>query len=168
MMERVLSWALGLTLAVLLLVVAFLQMSGPLPNPIFGMIALKSHISLFEPVGRYLVAMVEAIALIGVVYPRTRSYGALLSLLVALGAIVLHLSPWLGVQLAQGPAVSQALAQGRSAAEIAAMGLPTDKGGMFLLALAIAVLSAGSMFVEKAKVRALSVKKVKKPIGAFA
>ncbi len=48
------------------------------------------------------------------------------------------------------------------------MGLPTDKGGMFLLALAIIVLSAGTMFVERAKVRALSVKKVKKPIGAFA
>jgi len=151
-----------------LLVVAFLQMSGPTPNPIFGMIALRSHIALFEPFGRYLVVLAEAAALAGVVYPRTRSLGALLALLVALGAIVLHLSPLLGVQLPQGPAVSQALAQGRSAAEIAAMGLPTDKGGMFLLSLAIAVLAGGSMFVEKAKVRALSVKKVKKPVGAFA
>ena len=168
MMERVLSWALGLTLAVLLLVVAFLQMSGATPNSIFGLIALRSHIGLFEPYGRYLVVLAEAVALVGVVYPRTRSQGALLALVIALCAIVLHLSPWLGVQLAQGPAVSQALAQGRSAAEIAAMGLPTDKGGMFLLSLAIAVLSAGSMFVEKAKVRALTVKKVKKPIGAFA
>ena len=42
MMERVLSWALGLTLAVLLLIVAFLQMSGPTPNPIFGMIAARA------------------------------------------------------------------------------------------------------------------------------
>ena len=168
MMERVLSWALGLTLAVLLLVVAFLQMSGATPNPIFGMIALRSHIALFEPYGRYLVVLFEAVAVAGILYPRTRSQGALLALALALGAIVLHLSPWLGVQLAQGPAVSQALAQGRSAAEIAAMGLPTDKGGMFLLALAIAVLSAGSMFVEQAKIRALTVKKVKKPVGAFA
>ena len=168
MMERVLSWALGLTLAVLLLVVAFLQMSGPVPNPIFGIIALRSHIALFEPFGRYLVMAVEVVALAGVVYPRTRSLGALLALVVALGAIALHLSPWLGVQLAQGPAISPALAQGRSAADIAAMDLPTDKGGMFLLALAIAVLSAGSMFVEKAKIRALSGKKAKKPIGAFA
>jgi len=87
---------------------------------------------------------------------------------VALGAIVLHLSPWLGLQLPQGVAVSQALAQGKSSAEIAAMNLPTDKGGMFLLALAIVVLSAGSMFVEKAKVRAMTTKKAKKPIGAFA
>jgi len=168
MMERVLSWALGLTLAVLLLIVAFVQLSAPTPNPVFGLIAARSHIALFEPWARYLVVLIEAVALIGVIYPKTRSRGAMLSLVVALGAIVLHLSPWLGVQLPQGPAVSQALAQGRSAADIAAMGLPTDKGGMFLLALAIAVLSGGTIFVERAKVRAMSMKKVKKPIGAFA
>ena len=168
MMERVLSWALGLTLAVLLLVVAFLQLSGPTPNPIFGLIAARSHIALFEPYARYLVVLLEAVALLGVVYPKTRSRAAILALVVSLGAIVLHLSPWLGVQLPRGAAVSQALAAGKSAADIAAMNLPTDKGGMFLLALAIAVLSAGTIFVEKAKVRAMSMKKAKKPIGAFA
>jgi hypothetical protein len=168
MMERVLSWALGLTLAVLLLIVAFLQVSGPAPNPVFGMIAARSHIALFEPWARYLVVLLEVVAIVGVVYPKTRSRGAILALVVALGAIAMQLSPWLGVQLSQGPAVSQALAQGRSAADIAAMNLPTDKGGMFLLALAIAVLSAGTIFVEKAKVRAMSMKKAKKPIGAFA
>ena len=36
------------------------------------------------------------------------------------------------------------------------------------LALAIAVLSTGTYFVEKAKVRAMTTKKAKKPIGAFA
>ena len=110
MSERALSWALGLTLAALLLVVAFLQMSGPTPNPIFGIIALRSHIGAFEPYGRYLVVL----------------------------------------------------------AEIAAMGLPTDKGALFLLCLAIAVLAAATFFVEKAKVRAMTTKKVKKPVGAFA
>jgi len=168
MMERVLSWALGLALAVLLLVVAILQMSGPTPNPIFGLIAARSHIALFEPWARYLVVLVEVVALAGVIYPKTRAKGALLALVVSLGAIVLHLSPWLGIQVSEGAAVSQALAQGKSAADIAAMNLPTDKGGLFLLCLAIAVLSAGTLFVEKAKVRAMSVKKAKKPIGAFA
>lgn len=168
MMERVLSWALGLTLAVLLLIVAFLQMSGPTPNPVFGLLAARSHIGLFEPWGRYLVVLLEVVALLGVVYPKTRSQGALVALVVSLAAIVLHLSPWLGVQLPQGAAVSQALAQGKTAAQIAAMNLPTDKGGLFLLALAIAVLSAGTMFVEKAKVRAMTMKKAKKPVGAFA
>ena len=168
MMERVLSWAMGLTLAVLLLIVAFVQMTGPVPNPIFGMIAARSHIGLFEPFGRYLVALVEIVAVGLTVYPRTRSRGAAVALAVALGAIVLHLSPWLGVQTLQGAAVSQALAQGKSAADIAAMGLPTDKGALFLLSLAIAVLSGGAIFVEKAKVKALTTKKAKKPIGAFA
>ncbi len=168
MMERVLSWALGLTLAVLLLVVAFMQLTGPMPNPVFGLIAARSHIGLFEPYGRYLVALAEIAALALTVYPRTRSKGAVLALVVAVSAIVLHLSPWLGVQLPQGPAVSEALAQGKSAADIAAMGLPTDKGGLFLLSMAIAVLAGGTLFVEKAKVRALTVKKVRKPVGAFA
>ena len=168
MMERVLSWALGLTLAVLLLIVAFVQMTGPLPNPIFGMIAARSHIGLFEPFGRYLVALAEIVAVAMVVYPRTRARGAVLGLAIAAGAIVLHLSPWLGVAVIQGPAVSQALGQGLSAAQIEAMGLPTDKGAMFMLSLAIAVLSAGTMFVEQAKVKALATPKVKKPIGAFA
>jgi hypothetical protein len=168
MTERVLSWALGLTLAVLLLVVVFLQMAGPTPNPIFGLIAARSHIALFEPWARYLVVLLEVVALAGVVYPRTRARGALLALVVSLGAILLHLSPWLGIQLPQGAAVSEALAQGKSAADIAALNLPTDKGGLFLLCLAIAVLSAGTMFVEKAKVQAMSTKKAKKPIGAFA
>lgn len=168
MIERVMSWALGLTLAVLLLVVAFTQMTGATPNPVFGLIAARSHISLFEPYGRYLVVALEAAAVALAVWPRTRRQGAILALVVSLSAIALHLSPWLGVQLPQGPAVSQALAQGRSAADIAAMGLPTDKGGMFLLALAIAVLAAGTLFVEQAKIKALSVKKARKPIGAFA
>jgi hypothetical protein len=167
-MERVLSWALGLTLAVLLLIVAILQLSGPAPNIVFGLLAARSHIGLFEPWGRYLVVLLEVVALLGVVYPKTRSNGALLALVISLGAILLQLSPLLGVQLPQGAAVSQALAQGKSAADIAAMNPPTDKGGLFLLALAIAVLSAGTMFVEKAKVRAMSTKKAKKPIGAFA
>jgi hypothetical protein len=168
MMERVLSWALGLTLAVLLLIVVLMQLTATTPNPVFGLIAARSHIGLFEPWGRYLVVLLEAIALAAVVYPKTRAKGAMLALAISLVAIILHLSPLLGVQLPQGSAVSQALAQGRSAAEIAAMGLPTDKGGTFLLALAIAVLSAGTVFVEQAKVKAMTTKKAKKPIGAFA
>ena len=168
MNERVLSWAMGLALAVLLLVVAFLQLSGPTPNPIFGLIAARSHIGLFEPVGRYLVVLLEVVALLGVVYPKTRARAAILALVISLGAVVLHLSPWLGVALPQGAAVSQALAAGKSAADIAAMNLPTDKGGLFMLDLAIVVLSAGTMFVEKAKVRAMSMKKAKKPVGAYA
>ena len=92
----------------------------------------------------------------------------MLALALSAVAIVLHLSPWLGVQLPQGAAVSQALAPGHSLAETNAMGLPTDKGAMFLLAVAIAILSVGSIVVEKAKIEAEARSNAKKPIGAFA
>jgi hypothetical protein len=168
MMERVLSWALGLTLAVLLFIVAYQALSGPTPNAIFGMIALRSGIHAAEPYGRYVVSGLQLLAALLVILPMTRRRGAMLALALAVAAIALHLSPWLGVDLAQGPAVSQALADGRSVAEINAMGLPTDKGAMFLLAVAIAILSAGAMFVEQAKVQAMARGKVRRPIGAFA
>jgi hypothetical protein len=48
------------------------------------------------------------------------------------------------------------------------MGLPTDKGAMFLLAVAVAILSVGVIFVERAKVEAMARAKTKRPIGAFA
>jgi hypothetical protein len=168
MMERVLSWALGITLAVLLLIVAYQALSGPTPNAIFGMIALRSGIHFAEPYGRYIVSTLQLLAVVLTIIPMTRTRGAGLALVLSVAAIVLHLSPWLGVQLFQGPDVSQALAQGRSVAEINAMGLPTDKGAMFLLAVAIAILSAGVIFVERAKVEAMARAKTKKPIGAFA
>lgn len=153
-MERVLSWALGLTLATLLLVIAFLQLAGPSPDPVFGMLAARTHIWLVEPYGRYLVVLFQLIATVLVLHPLTRPSGALLALALALGAIVLHLTPLLGVELRLGSAVSRALAQGRSPADIDAMTLPTDRGGMFLLALSVASLAAGTLFVyNKQQVR---------------
>jgi hypothetical protein len=167
-MERVLSWALSITLAVLLLVVAVPALTGPTPNAIFGMIALRSGVPVIEPYGRYGVCGLQLLAAALALIPATRRQGAVLALLLSVAAIGLHLSPWLGVQLPQGAAVSQALAQGRTLAEIKAMGLPSDKGAMFLLAAAIAILSVGSIVVEKAKVEAAARGKAKKPIGAFA
>ena len=168
MMERVLSWALGITLAVLLLIVAFQALTGPAPNAIFGMIALRSGIHAVEPYGRYVVCGLQLLAAVLAIIPATRSRGALLALVLSLTAVLLHLSPWLGVQLPQGAAVSQALALGYSLAQINAMGLPSDKGAMFLLAAATAILSIGSIFVERAKIEAAAKSKAKRPIGAFA
>ena len=168
MMERVLSWALGITLAVLLLIVAYQSLMGPTPNAIFGMIALRSGIQLAEPIGRYAVTALQLLAVLLIVIPATRSRGAILALVLSVAAMALHLSPWLGVQLSEGPAVSEALAQHKTLAEINAMGLPTDKGAMFLLAAAIAILSVGTIFVERAKIQAAAKAKTKRPIGAFA
>ena len=93
--------------------------------------------------------------------------GAMLALLIVVGALAMHLSPWLGVQVPDLTRTSAALAQGKTAMEIAAMNLPTDKGAMFLLALAIGLISVGSIAMERAKVRALA-PKPKRPAGAFA
>jgi hypothetical protein len=135
MMDRVLSWSFGLALAGLLLVMSFQKVFGLDPNPVFGLIAARSGISLFEPGLRYVTAVLELIAAALVLWPAMRQRGAMLGLFVAAGAIIFHLSP--------------CLAQGMTAAQIEALNLPTDKGAMFLLAVAIAVLAGISIFVER-------------------
>ena len=168
MMERVLGWTFGLMLAALLFAVGIQKFVGLDPNPVFGLIEARSGIGVFEPGLRYVTGVLEMIAVILVLWPATRARGAQLGLLVALGAIAFHLSPWLGIQLPRLPELSAALAQGRTAAEIAAMNLPTDKGAMFLLAIAIAAVAVASIFVERAKAKADSAPKTRRPMGAFA
>ncbi len=149
MMDRVLSWSFSLALAGLLLAMSFQKVFGLDPNPVFGLIAARSGIGLFEPGLRYVTALLELIAAGLVLWPAMRQRGAMLGLFVAGGAIVFHLSPWLGWQVPKAGPLSQALAQGMTAAQIDALNLPTDKGAMFLLALAIAALAAMSIYVER-------------------
>lgn len=167
MMERVLSWTFGLMLAALLFATALQKFVGLDPNPVFGLIEARSGLGFFEPGMRYATGVLELIAVGLVLWPVTRMRGAQLGLLVALGAIGFHLSPWLGVQVPRLQQLSAALAEGKDAAAIAAMNLPTDKGAMFLLALAIAAIAVASYFTERAKVRA-DAPKAKRPMGAFA
>lgn len=167
MIERVLSWALALTLAALLLFEVWQAFFWLSPNAVFGLIAARSGIGFFEPGLRYITGALEVAAVVMLLVPRTRVWGAELALLVVAGAIAFHLSPWLGITIPMPDLVSPLLAQGKSAAEIAAMNLPTDKGAMFLLAVAIAALSAGLVLVERAKVKALA-PKARRPAGVFA
>ena len=115
MMERVLSWALALTLAVLLLIVAFQDISGPTPNAIFGMIALRSGVHLAEPYGRWVVSALQLIAVMMVVIPQTRTRGAMLALglaFAASGRMFPFFSPllgWLGVFLTGSDTSANAL-----------------------------------------------------------
>lgn len=71
------------------------------PNPVFSFIAEQSGIGLFEPGVRMLTGVAEfaaaALLLAGFVIPAARALGALLSVGIIGGAIVFHLSPWLGV-----------------------------------------------------------------------
>lgn len=167
MLERVLSWALAITLAVLLLFIAYQQLLGPTPNPVFGLVAMRSGVALFEPWARYATALAEIAAIALVLWPRMRSRGAMLALAIAVVAIAFHLSPWLGIAVPRADAVAQAAAEGRTAAAVFAMQLPTDKGAMFLLALIVAILSAVTVAVERANAYAAA-HKTKRPIGAFA
>lgn len=168
MMERVLSWTFGLMLAALLFAVGIQKFVGLDPNPVFGLIEARSGLDFFEPGVRYATGVLEMLAVVLALWPATRIRGAQLGLIVALGAIAFHLSPWLGVQLPRLPELSAALAQGASAAQIEAMNLPTDKGAMFLLAIAIALVAVASIFVERARFRADHAPKVRRPMGAFA
>lgn len=167
MMERVLSWAFGLMLAGLLFAVSIQKFVGLEPNPVFGLIAARSGLGLFEPWVRYGTGVLELIAVALVLWPAARREGAQLALFVAAGAIAFHLSPWLGVQLPDLTAVSAALAAGRSAADIEAMNLPPDHGAMFILAVSIAALAVASIYAERAVARAAA-PRPKRPIGALA
>jgi uncharacterized membrane protein YphA (DoxX/SURF4 family) len=168
MMDRVLSWSFGLGLAALLLAMSFQKFLGLDPNPVFGLIEARSGIGFFEPGLRYVTAVLELLAAALVLWPATRKRGAQLGLLVAAGAIAFHLSPWLGWQVPKPGPLSQALAQGLSAQQIDALNLPTDKGAMFLLALAIAALAVVSIFVERGLARAKETKPGGPARAAFA
>ncbi|MEO1040471.1 MAG: DoxX family protein [Pseudomonadota bacterium] len=70
-------------------------------NTVFSYIAAQSGLSIFEPGVRLLTGLAELLAaalLVGGFFiARLRGLGGLLSLGVIGGAIVFHLSPWLGI-----------------------------------------------------------------------
>jgi hypothetical protein len=167
MMERVFSLAMAVTLAALLLAVSLQALLGPTPNSVFGLLASSLGIAVIEPYGRYVVTALQLAAVVLLLIPRTRAKGAVLAFVICIGAVAMHLSPWLGINLPLAEQASAQLAAGATAAEIRAMNLPSDSGGMFLLALAICVLAVGNLYIERAKIRAMAPRS-RKPAGAFA
>jgi hypothetical protein len=150
-MKRILSWASALTLASLLLAVCLQALLGPEPNALFGLMALKTGVPEMATTGRYIVCGVKLLAVGLLLFPRVRQLGAILGLAVSLGAVIAHMTPWLGVDLPHLDALSAALSTGASLEEIAR--LPTDRGGLFLLALASVVLATATLMIERAPVR---------------
>jgi uncharacterized membrane protein YphA (DoxX/SURF4 family) len=71
----------------------------PPNNLIFQTLADNSGIGLFEPVIRVLTGVAELVAGGLLLFNRTRMTGAALGLLVLLGAVGFHLSPWLGINV---------------------------------------------------------------------
>ena len=66
-------------------------------NIIFETIAENSGIGLFEPIVRMMTGVAELVTALLLLIPVTRRLGAISGLLVLVGAIGFHLSPWLGI-----------------------------------------------------------------------
>lgn len=90
-----------------LLLAAFLVMMGALKfgadNIIFATIAERSGIGLFEPGIRMMTGTGELVVAVLLLMPRTRLFGALGAGAIVGGALLFHLSPWLGINVAMAP-----------------------------------------------------------------
>lgn len=69
-------------------------------NYIFETIAQKSGFAFFEPGFRMFSGVLEVLAGLMMFHPRTRGAGATIASGVVAGAVVFHLSPWLGTKVA--------------------------------------------------------------------
>lgn len=67
------------------------------PNPVFSYLAETTGVALFEPVIRVLTGVMEIIAALLLLWPAKRNYGGLLAAAIIGGALVFHLSPFLGI-----------------------------------------------------------------------
>ena len=137
--QTVLSWLLAL-----FLIAAFIQSNiYPLGSPdeaagqiklwdsagdniVFQTLANQSGYALFEPAGRFVTGAIELFAVLMLLLPWTRRFGAIIASIVLAAATALHMSPWLGreVPLSLDPAEAG-----------------TDGGMLFMLAIAMLVAS---------------------------
>lgn len=148
--RHLISWALAL-----FLIAMFIQGAiAPLPDPpegsvklfdapgqniVFQTIAERSGVTLFEPAGRFVIAILELLAALFLLFPFSRRFGAAVAALVSGAAIGFHLSPWLGRD------VPLSLDPGTTA---------TDGGQLFMLAIVMFAASLLIMVVHPGKIRA--------------
>lgn len=92
-----LRWAMAFILAAFFVFMGAQKFGAE--NIIFATIAQKSGIGFFEPYVRMFTGVMEIIAALLLVLPQTRIKGALLCLMLLVGAIGFHLSPWLGISV---------------------------------------------------------------------
>jgi hypothetical protein len=129
------SWVLAVFLGVMSLWIADLTLfpGDGGQNVVFPELAEYSGISLWEPTGRLLVGLLHVIAAIFLIMPWTRRIGAVLSGLIALGAVAAHVL-WLG------PSVP-----------LEAGSIETDGGQLLYLALALLAVSVLLFFLHPGK-----------------
>ena len=95
---NIVRWVLALLLAAFFLYMAHFKFL-PGVNAVFSTLAERSGIAAFEPFGRFGTGALEILTGILLVLPATRRQGAMLGLLILIGAIVFHFSPWLGIDV---------------------------------------------------------------------
>ncbi len=130
---KILNWGLAILIAAFFVMMGSQKFMGA--NPIFQYIAEHSGIGLFEPGVRMLTGAAEIAAALLILLPRTRTLGALLAIAVLAGAIVFHLSPWLGISV--------------STAFTADGGYGEKTPMIFIMAVSFLVLSAGLLFIQR-------------------
>lgn len=117
-------------------------------HPIFGWAEAQSGVTWLEPGARYGFAVLALILAVAVMIPKTRLYAAGAALAVSVLFLVAHATPWLGINIPTYGPMMEALAQGKTAAEIQAMGLKGDRGAHFTLAFINAVLAGITLASE--------------------
>ncbi len=127
--------------AAFMIFMGFQKFTGP--NPVFSYIAEQSGIDLFEPGVRLLTGVAElgagALLLAGFAFAMARTGGLLLSMAVLAGALVFHLSPWLGINAP----VAFDEAGGYVKSPV-----------LFIVAMSFFVISAGLAYLDRAQSKA--------------
>lgn len=149
--SRVWSWggATLLALSILSLWVAP-KFFGADIHPIFGWAEARTGVEWLEPNGRYVVGVIAALLAVMVILPKARLAGSIGALVLSALFIGAHLTPWLGWNIPNYGPLMDALAAGKSVAEIEAMGLKGDMGAHLSVALINAGLAILVLAAEKA------------------
>ena len=95
-------WILALVLAGLFLFMAsfkFMPEFTGEANPVFPLIAKNTGIALVEPYLRWITGVMEILAGLLLIMPKTRMAGSALALCIMIGALASHLTPILGIEV---------------------------------------------------------------------
>lgn len=150
----IVKWALALGIGGFLLMFGFTKFSGG--AHIFPLIELKASgaglpfAELAFPLGNYATGALEVIAGALLILPATRQIGTKLAVLPFLGAVVFHLSPFLGISTPTGfadPKPVDVLAAGGPFArtDFAA----TETTALFMIAMAGLVAALVNLIVQR-------------------
>ncbi len=160
MMDRMWGWATGYALAALLLVAwAYPKLLAGLEvHPVLGLAEARSGIAFFDPELRYVIGGAVVAAALMLLVPKTRLAGGAIALLVSVFYFALHVSPWLGADIPSYGALMAALEAGRTAEQIQALGLGTDRAAHLSLVLTNLVLAGMVVAAEAMRLRARTAK----------